>query len=60
MEKLGLEHTPHECKHACATMLDNAEVPRLVKKKILGHSIGGDITDRYTHKNIQQLLDGID
>lgn len=59
MEELGMNHTPHTCKHSCASMLDNAEVNTMVKKKILGHSIGGDITDRYTHKNIQQVIDGI-
>lgn len=57
----GLEtrHLPHDGRHTCATLLDNAEVPLKIRQLILGHS-SQDITNRvYTHKTLQQLLNAI-
>lgn len=34
-------------------------VDELVRKRILGHSTQ-DITDRYTHTSIEQVVDAID
>lgn len=53
------KHLPHDGRHTCATLLDNAEVPLKIRQLILGHS-SADITSRvYTHKTFQQLLDAI-
>ena len=60
MEQLEMEHTIHECKHTGATALSNAGVDSFTKKLILGHKTDADITDRYTHKRIEQLVDAID
>ena len=60
MEQLEMEHTIHECKHTGATALSNAGVDSFTKKLILGHKTDADITDRYTHKRIEQLLEAID
>lgn len=51
----GTGHTTHDCRHTCATLLDNAGANPNAVRRILGHA-GGDVTDRvYTHKAIRQL-----
>ena len=55
-----MKHTPHECRHTLASMLDSADVNRTVIKLILGHSLQG-VTERvYTHKTARELLRAID
>lgn len=52
-------HTTHDCRHTCATLLDNAEANENAKRRILGHATG-DVTDTvYTHKNLKQLRKAI-
>lgn len=49
------QHTPHDCRHTCNTLLDNAEVNRVARYKIMGHA-GKDINEKvYAHKDINQL-----
>lgn len=55
-----MNHLPHDGRHTCATLLDNADVNLKVRKLILGHSDGDITTKTYTHKTIQQLLDAVD
>ncbi len=53
-------HTPHECRHTCATWLDDKGANKIAIKRILGHAIQ-DVTDGiYTHKNVRQLKKAID
>lgn len=60
METTHLNHSPHDGRHTCATLLNNAGVNPTVIKRILGHS-SRDVTEKvYTHKSIQQLVDAID
>lgn len=60
MEKLGMVHTPHETRHTCATLLNNAGANKVSIQRILGHA-SKDITDKvYTHKDKEQLLIAID
>jgi integrase len=60
LEELGMVHTPHDCRHTCATLLDNAGANKLSIKRILGHA-SQDITDKvYTHKDIEELRKAID
>ena len=57
--KLDLDYLPYDCRHTCATRLDNAKANKICTKLILGHKIA-DVTDGvYTHKNISQLVDTI-
>jgi len=35
MEKLKMEHNPHDCRHTCASLLDSAGANRLCRKRIL-------------------------
>lgn len=49
------EHTPHDCRHTCNTLLDAAGADRVCRYKILGH-VGADINENvYTHKTVEQL-----
>lgn len=53
------EHLPHDGRHTCATMMDNAGINDKIKKLILGHA-GKDVTEKvYTHKTIEQLVEAI-
>lgn len=46
-----MDHLPHDERHTCATMLDNADISKVIIKKILGHA-GKDVTEKvYTQDN---------
>ncbi len=59
MEKLDMDHLPHDGRHTCATLLNNAGANETVVKKILGHAGLGTTEKVYTHKTIQQLIEAI-
>lgn len=53
-------HLPHDGRHTCNTLLDNADVKENIKNLILGH-VGKTINEKvYTHKTIEQLKKAID
>lgn len=54
------KHTPHECRHTCATLLDNAGANDTAIKRILGHASQGVTKGVYTHKSIHELKKAID
>lgn len=60
MEHFGMVHTPHECRHTLASMLDSADANRTVIKLILGHSLEGVTECVYTYKSVRELLRAID
>lgn len=60
MEKLKMEHTPHDCRHTGASLLDSAGANKLSRKRILGHSAQDLTDDVYTHKTIEELIKTID
>lgn len=61
LKQLGMaQHRIHDTKHTTATALSNAGVDDLTRKYILGHKTDTDITDRYTHRRIEQLVEAID
>lgn len=54
------EHTPHDCRHTFASMLDSAGANKVTIKIMMGHSIQ-DITDGiYTHKSVEELRENIE
>ena len=60
MEKLGFDHTPHDTRHTCISLLTEADVNPTTIKKIVGHSGAMTLTERvYTHLDIQILVDAI-
>lgn len=60
MKLAHVRHTPHECRHTCATWLDDAGANEVAIRKILGHSIPGITKGVYTHKNLHELKKAID
>ena len=60
MNHFRMNHTPHETRHTCASMLDSADINRTVIKLILGHTLEGVTEKVYTHKTIRELLRAID
>lgn len=60
MENLGLEQTPHCCRHTCISMLAEAKVDQTTIKKIVGHSGAMTLTEKvYTHLGVKELINVI-
>ncbi len=60
MNSFGMHHTPHECRHTLASMLDSVGANDTAVKKILGHACRGVTKHDYTHKTIRELRKAID
>jgi len=55
MERTGMNHTPHECRHTFRSRLDSAGANKRCIDLIMGHK-SKDVGERvYTHKTIQEL-----
>ena len=59
MKALGMHHTPHECRHTLATMLDRSGANDTAVKMILGHARTGVTKGVYTHKTLADLRKAI-
>lgn len=60
MERFGMKHTPHDCRHTFITELDNAGANETAIKRLVGHA-SKDVTEKtYTHKDIDQLRKAIE
>lgn len=55
MEKLKMQHTPHECRHTFRSRLDSAGANKVCIDRIMGHKSKGTGERVYTHKNIEEL-----
>ena len=60
MKATSCHHTPHECRHTCATLLDDAGANDTAVKRILGHASQGVTKGTYTHKSLHELKKAID
>ena len=61
LEDLGVEHTPHDTRHTCISLLAKANVSQTIIKRIVGHSGAQSLTERvYTHFGIEELIEAID
>ena len=58
LESLNMAHKFHDTRHTCATLMERANISELHRKLILGHK-SKDITDRYTHVAIEDLVSDI-
>lgn len=56
MDKLGMDHTPHDCRHTFATRCDLFGVNDLVVKLVLGHKVDDITKGIYTHKDLQEMV----
>lgn len=59
MQRLGMDHIPHECRHTLRTRLDNAGGNKTCIDMIMGHTLQGTGERVYTHKTIEQLHETI-
>lgn len=59
LQKLGMSHTPHECRHTTATLLDKYGANPTSIKRILGHSAQDVTSSIYIHKDITELKKAI-
>lgn len=60
MEQLGINRTPHCCRHTCISMLAEVGINQTIIKKIVGHSGAMTLTEKvYTHFDIKELVDAI-
>ena len=51
---ITVKHTCHDCRHTFISLLSSAGVPELTIKRLVGHA-NKDITEHYTHKDIEEL-----
>lgn len=59
MEKLGMDHLPHDGRHTFATFAERDNVKPLSVKLIMGHTTK-DLTEKvYTHKNPVELIEDV-
>jgi integrase len=58
MQKLKMDHTPHETRHTFISQADRCGINSTILKRIVGHA-NGDITLHYTHKETAELLQEI-
>lgn len=57
LKKLGIKrHTPHDCRHTFSSLCEKYGVNENDRKRMLGHSFGGDITNQvYGHRSVEDL-----
>ena len=59
MQKFNMKHTPHDCRHTFASLLDNANVNGKVISDMMGHSDFLTTKKHYIHKDLTELKKGI-
>ena len=60
MEKLKMEHKPHDARHTFASLMDSAGANKLCIKRIIGHSSQDITEDIYADKTLEELIEAID
>lgn len=60
MKELGMEHTPHECRHTFRSKLDSANANKKCIDMMMGHK-SKEVGERvYTHKTLDELKEAIE
>lgn len=59
LEIIGVDHTPHDTRHTCISMLTEAGVDERIIKKIVGHKGQGVTQAVYTHIDLPNKLAAI-
>lgn len=59
MNAINANHTPHDTRHTCVSLLTAAKVDERFIQKIVGHKGQGVTRQVYTHLEIQELLEEI-
>jgi integrase len=55
LKALGIDRTPHECRHTFRSALDSAGANKVCIDLLMGHASQGTGERVYTHKNIDEL-----
>ena len=59
MNRLELDHLPHDGRHTFASFADRSEINIVAIKKIMGHKSNDITKDVYTHKEIEELVEAV-
>ena len=60
MKELGMNHTPHECRHTFRSKLDSANANKRCIDLMMGHK-SKEVGERiYTHKTLDELREAIE
>lgn len=59
LELVESEHTVHDTRHTFVSNMDRAGINRVTLQRIVGHA-GASVTDRYVHKDVQELIEAVD
>ena len=55
------KHTAHDCRHTFSTLCERYGVPENDRKRMMGHSFGGDVTNAvYGHRSLDDLKKSIE
>ena len=61
LNRLGIDRTPHCCRHTTISMMADAHIDQTSIKKIVGHAGAMSLTERvYTHLDVNELIEAID
>lgn len=62
LDSIGVSrHTPHDCRHTFSALCEKYGVSENDRKRMLGHSFGGDITNQvYGHRTLDDLRNEIE
>ena len=57
LEKIGVRTlTPHSCRHTFHRLLEREGVSEADRKRLMGHSLKGDVTNgTYGHRGVEEL-----
>lgn len=58
-ESIGMKHTAHDTRHTFISQCERLELRTLSVKRMVGHA-DASITEHYSHKDIEDLVDLID
>ena len=60
--RLGIsDRSPHDCRHTFSRLCEHYGVPEADRKRLLGHSLAGDITNGvYGHRTVEELRESIE
>lgn len=57
----GEKHTPHDCRHTFSSLCEKYGVRENDRKRMLGHSFSGDVTNQvYGHRTLEELRSEIE
>ena len=62
LSSVGIEkHTPHDCRHTFSMLCEKYKVSENDRKRMIGHSFSGDITNAvYGHRTLEDLREEIE